>query len=340
MAESVNFSAGHALIIGTGTNEVGNKTNLFKSTINDAKWLADVLKDSSLCAYPEHQVKLLVGEDATYERILEELDALKLRVFNSDQQCNVVIFFSGHGKPAGDKSYLIPYGFRAGDQLTSRAIGGDLLYDKLRAIEGRVLLLLNACYSGSVMPKLAAGDGVDQEFPDPIMPLNQRHIDRLFNGTGFAYLCATQPSQNAITGYSAAATSKRYSAFTLGLAVGFSGRDKDGGHGTVYFSELVSACVAYVATKTKHKQRPYFDFRGDNFVVGFHKDGAARLYPLLGDDITFDADIDNDGEQPAPPVPSYHYTGATNTTFNNSSGPAFVGVTNLTGNIDFSHWGH
>lgn len=338
MAATVNFSAGHALIIGTGTDNAGNLTKQYKSTINDAEWLASVLKDSSLCAYPEHQVKLLVGEYATHERILEELDALKLRVFNSDQSCNVVVFFSGHGVPAGDKSYLLPYGFRAGDQLTSRAIGGDILYDKLRAIEGRVLLLLNACHSGSVMPKL--GDD-DQEFPSPIMPLSQRHINRLFNGTGFAYLCATQPSQDAITGCSAAATSKRYSIFTLGLARGFSGRDKDGGYGTVYFSELVSACVAYVASKTKHKQRPYFDFRGDNFVVGFHKNGAARRYPLLGDDIIFDADYSDDDEPPVS-VPSYNYnyTGATNTTIKDCSGPAFVGINTLTGNIDFSHRGH
>jgi len=172
--------------------------------------------------------------------------------------------------------------------LNEHAIAGSLLYEKLKLMEsGRVLLLVNACYSGGVMPKLGEDDtGIH-------MPLSPTQIKKLLQGKGFAYLSASLPSQKAETGYLPSGSLKRYSPFTLGLARGFAGESKaNDDDGLVYFSDLTTACVAYVNTKTKKRQLPHFDFKGDNFAVGYYRRGAAKRFLLLGDNLKFDVEVD------------------------------------------------
>lgn len=56
------FDNGHALLVGVGAD--------LPNTIDDAIGLADVLKDSSRCAYPPEQVALLTGPAADRAGIL------------------------------------------------------------------------------------------------------------------------------------------------------------------------------------------------------------------------------------------------------------------------------
>lgn len=301
--------AGHllALIVGTGTDSKGKASSRFQSCINDAEWLAQVLQEPMLCGYQKENIKLLVGEHATRKNILNELDAIKDRVLqfeNEDEQptSTVIVFFSGHGLKAGEKTYLMPHGYR--EPYEKHAIAGELLYEKFKLMESaKILLLLNTCYSGSVMPKLSSDD---QELPvhdsnqDTLgavlksIPLDQKQMERLLKGKGFAYLCAAQSSQQSETGYLNALSHKRYSPFTLGLARGFTGANKVGSgvDSPVYFSDLASVCVAYVSSKTNKRQLPHFDFRGDNFAVGYYRAGSVSRYPLLSGDVTFDIEAD------------------------------------------------
>jgi len=132
----------------------------------------------------------------------------------------------------------------------------------------------------------------DEEAPSP-MPINERQMQKLFQGKGFCYLCAARASQSAITGYlpkGSSSKKKRYSAFTLGLSYAFSGLKKNENDEFIYVSDLVMACSQYVYSKTNHKQQPSFDYKGENFAVGKCNRGAAGDFPLLGDDVIFDDD--------------------------------------------------
>jgi len=329
-SENANrFTTGLALLIGTGTDATGKMSKRFRTTINDAEFLAQILKEPSLCAYPAGNVKTLLGEDATLERIMEEFDVIEKRVDESDEDFTVVVFFSVHGQREEEKSYLLPYGYKDCEPLEKNAIDGDLLNKKLKAIKSaRILLLLNACYSGGVMDKLGS------EINRP--PLNEKQIKKLSEGKGFAYLCASQEMEQAETGYLANSKSiKRYSVFPLGLARGFCGtKTQVSNDGAVYVSQLATVCVAYVASKTSNRQLPSVDYKGDNFVVGYkHETGALRNFPLLGDDVNFDIDNDcGENEEDKQRVKhskiSYEYSG-----FNAGKGSTVtIGSGNVFGN--------
>lgn len=338
-----SFSGGHALIIGTGTDIDGDLSSRFKSTINDAELIAEVLREPTLCAFPECQVKVLVGQDATRERIVTELDLLEDKLKSNHNGSTIVVFFSGHGQRSQEKTYLLPYGY-TNEPLSTHAISGELLYSKLRLIAAdKVLLLLNTCYSGGVMPKLGGDHDQPRGFRDL---LNEDQIKRLSKGSGFGFLYSSQSSQESRTGYlSKSLDRKRYSPFTIGLAGGFSGKVKKKSNGLVYFCDLVTACTLYVSKKTNGNQIPDFDFKGDNFAVGLHKielEGWRKL-PQLGEGMVFDietesdANEEEDGEHEEKKQPETRSPISNDVNVNNAYGFAFVGNVSFGENSKFSN---
>ncbi|RUS13947.1 hypothetical protein BC937DRAFT_94566 [Endogone sp. FLAS-F59071] len=278
-----------ALVIGTGTDVGGDISPRYRSSIDDAEWLSMLLKDPLVCGYPKEKVKVLLGKQATHDNIVKNLDEIKDQVVNLEvedesKKCTIVFFFSGHGAKEGDKTYLLPYGCNTPSK--DNAISGDMLFDKFKAMDsGRVLLLLNACYSGAVMSRL----GDDQESIGAAALFPKAKLTKLLNGRGFACLSASQPSQAALPGYLSKTTGKKYSPFTVGLARGFAGLSKKNyNDDLVYIGDLQAICVAYVSAKTRGKQIPHFDYKGDNFAVGYYKHGASDRHPLLGEDVEFD----------------------------------------------------
>lgn len=293
------FSGGYALVIGTGTDIKGNVSSKFQSTINDAEWIAQVLKEPLLCAFPSNQVKVLLGKDATRKRIYAELISLQ-ELITDDESTTVVVFFSGHGLRFDNKTYLIPYGYEINQMPDTHAIDGDLLYERLVMIGAdRTLLLLNCCHSGGAVAKLGKNDDDNDQSKVHLGPLTAAQIKRLSKGKGFALLSSSRPSQETETGYWSGNAGKRYSPFTIGLSRGFSGKNKDDSDGLVYFQDLVTEATTYVSQKTKNRQIPHFDFKGDNFAVGRHKVGVANSgrFPLLGEDIVFDIESTEDDEE-------------------------------------------
>lgn len=332
------FKFGHALIIGTGTNEHGILSKNYESTINDAEWLGEVLKNPSLCSYPQDQVEVLCGIKATYNKISEALVRLEQRILDmdeDDENCTVVVFFSGHGTRRGDKTFLVPYGYQYDENSTDGMIDGDFLYKKLDAIKaGRVLLLLNSCYSGGVMATL--GGDHDQDVFLSNEPLSSKQIDRLRRGKGFCFLSAAQASEKAYTAFKSKTTKKKYSPFTIGLSRGFSGVGGRNVDGFVRYGHLVTICSSYLGAVTKMKQTPHIDFKGDNFAVGCFTQGAAERYPMLSDDHRLEVGInkpDSDDDDYVPPKPAIR-----NKTVNIFSGTITAGGSILTGNNKFGDY--
>jgi hypothetical protein len=62
------FEQGHACVIGVGGD--------LPSTVDDAKGFAKILKDPERCAYPESQVQVLTGEQASRANIITALETL------------------------------------------------------------------------------------------------------------------------------------------------------------------------------------------------------------------------------------------------------------------------
>ncbi|MBW6397014.1 caspase family protein [Roseomonas sp. HJA6] len=89
------------------------------------------------------------NEDATGEIILRALANMQAATQSGDL---AVFHFSGHGARIGEKLYLLPRDVRPGDAVALQRSAlpiGDLRDALMRIAErGRVLVLLDACYSG------------------------------------------------------------------------------------------------------------------------------------------------------------------------------------------------
>lgn len=89
------------------------------------------------------------NEDATGEIILRALNNVQFATQPSDL---TVFHFSGHGAKIGDRLYLLPRDVRPGDSVSLQRSAlsiGDLRDALMKIAErGRVLVLLDACYSG------------------------------------------------------------------------------------------------------------------------------------------------------------------------------------------------
>ena len=119
---SESYSQGYAVIIGVGAD--------LPITIDDAQAISDMLVDTSRCAYPRNQVRLLVAENARRESIISSLEWLAESTGTDD---TAIVYFSGHGIKNPD-FHLVPYGFDW-NNLGEMAIAGSDFTELLRSVK-------------------------------------------------------------------------------------------------------------------------------------------------------------------------------------------------------------
>lgn len=117
----------------------------------DARDLATALNITQNQLWVAGSQQTLRDEDATRSGVLRALNTLRSAFTGPDDLA--VVHFSGHGAMVDGRLYLLPYEVDARDAVTIRttAISLDEFRQSLTAIAGtgRVLLLLDACYSGN-----------------------------------------------------------------------------------------------------------------------------------------------------------------------------------------------
>ena len=112
--------------------------------------------------YADIDLQYLRNDEADGAAILDHLDAMAQSMAKNDQGQDVaVILVSSHGEMIDGQFYLIPYGFDAGSQGRSikSAVSASEFAKKVAALaaHGKVLLLLDACHSGSAAKGLLGG---------------------------------------------------------------------------------------------------------------------------------------------------------------------------------------
>src|SRR5882724_595307 len=186
-----HFQSGHALIIGAGGD--------LADTVNDATGVAKIFCDQERCGYPENQVVLLTGADASKGRILAELDNLS----KVGEGSTVVVYFSGHGyltREAPQQYYLMPNGYDLG-QLENTAIEESQFSEKLYNIKtGRLLILLDCCHAGGVAQVKAPPVG-GQPAPEMITSsLPPDAFDKFSQGKGRVMVASSTKSELSYAG--------------------------------------------------------------------------------------------------------------------------------------------
>lgn len=140
----------YALLIGINHYSDGRLPDL-KFAEKDCQDLYSILTNEKISFFPEKNVKVLTGNQATTEKIKEYLYELRYRQPGD----LVVIFFSGHGFFAGDEdnAYIGSYDVNI-DHLKKnpdKGVGMEFIYDKIfmSTRADKVILLFDCCFSGS-----------------------------------------------------------------------------------------------------------------------------------------------------------------------------------------------
>lgn len=193
------FSNGHALVIGVGNyaehrlQDPLPTANGEAITVLDARGVAAALADPNVCAYPASQVTFLPPEQTTRQGMI---NALKKLASDTGKDDTVVIFFCGHGSLGDDNEYY--FGTQdvklAGNVFKQgTGLGKTEFLDLLRQIHAqKLLLIINACFSGNVGAVLAPGDeGATLGAPPPA----DLRMQVLGTGEGRAIITASRSTQ-------------------------------------------------------------------------------------------------------------------------------------------------
>ena len=181
------FTHGHALLIGVGSyqNEKWNAP----VTRADAQAVADALRDPLVGGYPPEQVALLHDAAATTAGVTTALTALAARTTAQD---TVLIFFCGHGALGTDGVYRFgthDAAFAGGAISAGTGLSAPDLLALLRAIPAqKLLLVVNACFSGHLSPTLG-GEVLGAPVAATLGP------EVLATGEGRALITASRPAQ-------------------------------------------------------------------------------------------------------------------------------------------------
>lgn len=117
---------------------------------NDARAVVEFARGAGV---PRENITLLVEKQATRTKIIKAIKELETRTDESDEMA--MFYFSGHGVPllAENKKVegvLVPYdaSIDSDDNIDLTCIKQEYIRDKLGELEGKGLIILDACFSG------------------------------------------------------------------------------------------------------------------------------------------------------------------------------------------------
>ena len=176
-----------ALVVGIGNFEAKKIPHLKYAAKDAEDFYNYLIKEGHFS--PDH-VRLLLDSKATQRRIMSELGSRFLaRLAKPDDL--IVIFFSTHGSPSQmdlrGRNYLVAYDSDPED-LYSSGIEMQKILESIqgRVLTDRVLLILDACHSGSINPN-AKG----------IVRSGNFDAEALAEGSGQLVICSSQPDEQS-----------------------------------------------------------------------------------------------------------------------------------------------
>ncbi len=204
------FSSGYGLLIAVDENAV--PAYALPDVAKDAAAMEGVLKHPERCAYASDHVKVLTGQAATRQGILDGLDWLAEQVAKDGSgRATAVIYYSGHGwrDEATDPPahYLIPFDMRAGPPAL-RALRVEDFAAGIEGINPRgLLVILDCCHAGGMRVKgqpAAPGAFVPAAAPLALLTHGRagtapaegaKGLETLSLGAGRALLASSQGTQ-------------------------------------------------------------------------------------------------------------------------------------------------
>ena len=207
----------------------------------DAQALANALDSQQESVFGSVSTKLSVNQMATVKGITGELEALD-KIGKNDI---AVIFMAGHGVRDENGTFYFLTSDAMMGHPESGGISWDMLGEYLARIKGRVILLLDACHSGSLVRQT-------------IVP-NDELAGAFFSGkrNGIMVFSASKGRQYS---FESSDIGSGYGIFTYALIQGLTSKSNEAdlnNNGYVEFLELVDYVSQYVDHETLGAQTPW-----------------------------------------------------------------------------------
>ena len=205
----------------------------------DARKFSDTVERSSKPLYREVSVVRLINRDATRRKVLQGLANLKKQATQRDA---VMIYFAGHGtRDDQGNFYFLPVEAELADLAATGLSEGDFKA-QVKALSGRVILLLDACHSGTLIENRgrSAGDG----------PIDRIYRDLTSNEYGLVMMCSSKGQEKALE-----SPEHKGGYFTVALVEGLSGKARRT-NGAVYLKALDDYVTERMKDLSEGKQHP------------------------------------------------------------------------------------
>lgn len=245
---------GYGLVIGVG-QRAGDNDGMSITEVDAANVRKALV---SACGFLPEQISLLAGEEATKNKILQQLDEF-ISLTREKEAELVTIYFSGHGIVTGTEGYLVCRD-SVNQDISGSAISRTVFAEKLRGIRTqKMVIFLDCCHAGS--------------FIKAQVPL--RASDITGNSSNRVILCASHHSQLSLL-------STPISLFSFALIEGLCGKFFKGNDQKVELFALAMYVRERVATLSGAKQQPELDVMDNgwvnNFVVATHPSGYTKPF--------------------------------------------------------------
>lgn len=201
--------------------------------VKDAESIVAVMKERTGDLYEPGEVIELYDENATKERVVQEMDALESKLANARPDDLLVVFLAGHGIAIQGKYYFVPVAAKDVDAIADVGIGWDVM-SRLSGLRCKKLVLLDTCHSGNVVPIQTAGAA---PLKAAIRPLKQDDI---------LILAATDVGQAALE-----ISSLGHGVFTQAILDGFAGKADVQKDDEIYLQELAKFVELEVPKRTR-----------------------------------------------------------------------------------------
>ncbi|MCP4396517.1 MAG: hypothetical protein GY801_04265 [bacterium] len=238
-------------------------------TVNDAQRFYDILTDPLHRGVKEEQIKLLLGQEATYGNIKKAIGTWLKK--QAEEEDTVIIYYSGHGAPDGEKTYWVTYNADI-DDLYSTALNNNEIADMLDSIKSkRIITFLDSCYSEATVNRTGQTRNVITEIP----------LEK-FTGEGRVVISASDGKQQAVE-----LDEYQHGAFTYYLLEGLKREADANNDNVVVVDEIwdyVKDRVSAAAQKVGNPQTPVLQGRitaGIPLTVVISKTTEEKLAELL-----------------------------------------------------------
>jgi hypothetical protein len=251
----------HLLTIGISAYNEEYASNLrLNFAARDAEDLANAITSTQNALYAKVEPQILKDQDANLTGILRALHLMQAAMAKGDGSDLAVIHFSGHGALVGEKLYLLPQNVDPTDQegYQTTALSIDQLQEELEKLarHGRVLVLLDACHSGSA--------------------INPAALRARLQARTITVLTSSKSGQTS----GEDAKWNKHGAFTEVLIKALRDPAADPDHrGLITMTNLAHYVSTHVASLTNNAQTPDIDVRDDATVFALGPPSPSPTLP-------------------------------------------------------------